>query len=65
MTGYAILTIISVAIYLGLLYRNPKYIATDIIVRIADPVKRKKMNIIDELDDFINQTKESKEIKRA
>ena len=49
----------------GLLYRNPKYIATDIIVRIADPVKRKKMNIIDELDDFINQTKESKEIKRA
>ena len=47
------------------LYSNPKYIATDIIVRIADPVKRKKMNIIDELDDFINQTKESKEIKRA
>ena len=39
----------------GLLYRNPKYIATDIIVRIADPVKRKKMNIIDELDDFIDQ----------
>ena len=47
------------------LYSNPKYIATDIIVRIAYPVKRKKMNIIDELDDFINQTKESKEIKRA
>ena len=23
------------------------------------------MNILDELDDFINQTKESKEIKRA
>ena len=25
----------------------------------------KKMNILDELDDFINQTRESKEIKRA
>ena len=49
----------------GLLYSNPKQIATDIIVRIAYPVKRKKMNIIDELDNFINQTKESKEIKRA
>ena len=47
------------------MYSNPILVATDIIVRIADPVKRKKMNIIDELDDFINQTKESKEIKRA
>ncbi|MDE5094576.1 MAG: IS630 family transposase, partial [Trichodesmium sp. St11_bin5] len=39
-------------------------VATDIIVRITDLRKRQKMNIIDELNDFINQTKESKEIKR-
>ena len=46
-------------------YSNPILVATDIIVRITDLRKRQKMNIIDELDDFINQTKESKEIKRA
>ena len=40
-------------------------VATDIIVRITDLRKRQKMNIIDKLNDFINQTKESKEIKRA
>ena len=46
-------------------YSNPILVATDIIVRITDLRKRQKMNIIDELNDFINQTKESKEIKRA
>ena len=30
-------------------------VATDIIVRITDLRKRQKMNIVDELDDFINQ----------
>ena len=46
-------------------YSNPILVATDIIVRITDLRKRQKMNIIDKLNDFINQTKESKEIKRA
>jgi hypothetical protein len=36
-----------------------------IIVKITFPEERQKMNIIDELDDFINQTKETKEITRA
>ena len=47
------------------IYSNPILVATDIIVRITDLRKRQKMNIIDKLNDFINQTKESKEIKRA
>ena len=47
------------------IYSNPILVATDIIVRITDLRKRQKMNIIDTLNDFINQTKESKEIKRA
>jgi hypothetical protein len=38
------------------LYSNPILVATDIIVRITDLRKRQKMNIIDELNDFINQT---------
>ena len=37
-------------------YSNPILVATDIIVRITDLRKRQKMNIIDELNDFINQT---------
>jgi hypothetical protein len=36
-----------------------------IIVKITFPEERQKMNIIDELDDFINQTKETKETTRA
>ena len=35
-----------------------------IIVKITFPEERQKMNIIDELDDFINQTKENKETTR-
>ena len=38
------------------MYSNPILVATDIIVRITDLRKRQKMNITDELDDFINQT---------
>lgn len=38
------------------IYSNPILVATDIIVRITDLRKRQKMNIIDELNDFINQT---------
>ena len=36
-----------------------------LIVKITFPEERQKMNIIDELDDFINQTTETKEITRA
>ena len=35
------------------------------ILEAGDFSQNKKMNVIDELNDFINQTKESKEIKRA
>ncbi|MBS9769129.1 MAG: hypothetical protein J7F05_00945 [Trichodesmium erythraeum GBRTRLIN201] len=40
-------------------------VATDIIVKITGIRKRKQRKIIDELDDFINQKKELKEIKIA
>ena len=43
--------------YYGALdYSNPILVATDIIVRITLQSKYKVMNIIDELDDFINHT---------
>ena len=37
------------------MYSNPILVATDIIVRITDLRKRQKMNILDELNDFINK----------